>query len=88
MVLPPDKLNRAFDFDPSFRREVSEYKEALGGSLHIAASRSYGGDDAKKLHRIAHLAKKLDMLMVATNDVHYHHPERRELQDFISKKPV
>jgi error-prone DNA polymerase len=84
IVLPPTALNEVFDFEDSFRKILIEYREALGEHLYIAASRSYGGDDFKQLHRIHQLAKHLDMQMVATNDVHYHHPLRRELQDIVT----
>lgn len=84
IVLPPTTLNEVFDFDSSFKKELKEYREALGKDLFISASRTYNGDDSKQLHRIAQLASQLDMPMVATNDVHYHHPLRRELQDVMT----
>jgi error-prone DNA polymerase len=84
VVLPPTSLNEVFDFGDSFKKDLQEYREALGEHLYIAASRTYGGDDAKQLHRISRLASQLHMPMVATNDVHYHHPERRELQDVVT----
>lgn len=84
VVVPPMSLNAAFDLDHSFKKDVQQYHEALGENLYIAASKTYGGDDAKKLHRIHQLAKALKIPMVATNDVHYHHPERRELQDIVT----
>ena len=84
IVLPPPTLNEGFEFDPSFIRQLNEYREAFGQHLHLAASRAYGGDDAKQLFRIRQLATQLDMPMVATNDVHYHHPQRRELQDIVT----
>ena len=42
------------------------------------------GDDAKQLFRIHQLSNELHIPMVATNDVHYHHPIRRELQDVVT----
>jgi error-prone DNA polymerase len=84
VVQPPTSLNEVFEFDRSFKNVLHEYREALGEHAYIAASRSYGGDDAKQLHRIWQLAKQLHMPMVATNDVHYHHPMRRELQDIVT----
>jgi error-prone DNA polymerase len=84
VVLPPPALNEVFDFDPSFKKNLQEYREALGEHLYVAASRTYGGDDAKQLYRIAELAASLHMPMVATNDVHYHQPQRRELQDVVT----
>ncbi|MBL0743553.1 error-prone DNA polymerase [Chryseolinea lacunae] len=84
VALPPSSLNDVFDFDDDFKKTLREYREAFGEHLYIAASRTYGGDDGKQLHRIAQLATTLHMPMVATNDVHYHHPARRELQDVVT----
>lgn len=84
VVVPPPALNELFDFDAAFKKSLQEYKDAFGEQLFIAASRAYGGDDTKQLHRISQLAKKIQIPMVATNDVHYHHPGRRELQDVVT----
>jgi error-prone DNA polymerase len=84
ILIPPGTLNENFDFDDFFVKSAWEYREALGDDLHIAASRSYGGVDTKYLYRIHKLSKALNVPMVATNDVHYHHPVRRELQDVIT----
>jgi error-prone DNA polymerase len=81
IVIPPATLNSNFNFDLSFEQNLKEYKQALGRELYLAASRSYMGDDHKMLFRIYQLAEKYNVPMVATNDVHYHVPERRELQD-------
>jgi error-prone DNA polymerase len=80
IVIPPDVLNTRFDFDDLFKQDVSEYRQALGNDLYIAASRTYNGDDAKRLHRLS----QLNVPMVATNDVHYHESLRRELQDVVT----
>jgi error-prone DNA polymerase len=84
VVLPPPALNEVYEFDPAFKKALREYREAFGEHLYIAASRTYGGDDAKQLYRISQLATQQHMPMVATNDVHYHHPMRRELQDVVT----
>lgn len=84
IAIPPGELNEAFDFGISFKKDMSEFNDAFGGKLFIAASRDYNGDDAKKLYRISKLASELHIPMVATNDVHYHHPLRRELQDVVT----
>jgi error-prone DNA polymerase len=84
IAIPPDSLNEQFNFDPSFGMALSQYREAFGLALYLGASRSYTGDDAKKLHRLSQLASRLDIPMVATNDVHYHHHERRQLQDILT----
>lgn len=84
ILLPPTSLNEFYDFDNTFKKDLQEYRQVLGNDLYIAASRSYGGDDSKQLHRIYHLSRKLSVPMVATNDVHYHLPSRRELQDIVT----
>jgi error-prone DNA polymerase len=56
----------------------------LKENLFIAASRYYQGDDSKYLYRIAQISIELNIPMVATNDIHYHHPSRRELQDIVT----
>lgn len=84
IAIPPDTLNETFNFEPSFEKYLKEYKEAFGSNLYIAANRSYQGDDSKKLYRLAQLSERLDIPLVATNDVHYHTVERRELQDILT----
>jgi error-prone DNA polymerase len=84
IVVPPAALNADFDFETTFKNALREYKWALGNSLYIAAARSYQGDDTKRLHRISQLAERMEIPMVATNDVYYHHPDRRELQDILT----
>ncbi|MBC7828236.1 MAG: error-prone DNA polymerase [Chitinophagaceae bacterium] len=84
IVVPPDTLNELFEFAPSFENSLKEYREAFGIDLYIAASRRYQGDDHKHLYRVAQLSVKMQTPMVATNDVHYHHQGRRQLQDIVT----
>jgi error-prone DNA polymerase len=84
IVLPPEVLNAEFEFDDRFKKNLDEYRQAFGDALYIAATRRYNGDDNKQLYTIAALAKQYDVPMVATNDVHYHHPSRRQLQDIVT----
>ena len=84
IVIPPDTLNAHFDFEPEFKQQLQLYKQKLGANLYLAGSRNYQGDDHKKLYRLSQLAEKLNIPLVATNDVHYHIPERRELQDILT----
>lgn len=84
VIVPPTSLNETFDFDDWFKNEVTEYRTRLGSEVSIAASKLYNGYDSKFLHRIAELAAINRMPMVCTNDVHYHHPERRQLQDIVT----
>ncbi|MEO6722623.1 MAG: error-prone DNA polymerase [Ferruginibacter sp.] len=84
VVLPPQYLNDQFNFEPDFQKQLIEYKDAFDNHLYIAASRRYQGDDSKYLFRLNQLSQQLNIPMVATNDVHYHVPERRQLQDIVT----
>jgi len=84
IVLPPTELNELFDFDASFTDSLQEYHEAFGPDLYMAASRRYLGDDSKYLYRLAQLSAQWQIPLVATNDVHYHEPGRRQLQDILT----
>jgi error-prone DNA polymerase len=77
IVIPPEQLNARFDFNEDFKENLREYKRIFGTELYLAISRYYSGNDNKRFHRLANLGVPL----VATNDVHYHTAERRELQD-------
>ena len=84
IAIPPSSLNNHFDFDESFKTLLHEYRRNFSKDLYIAATRYYMGDDAKYLHRLSQLSEKLDIPMVATNDVHYHDHGRRQLQDILT----
>ena len=51
---------------------------------HIAASYLYRGDDIARIERLDELARANGLALLATNDVHYHAPERRALQDVMT----
>ena len=84
IVVPPDVLNDNFDFDLSFEKFLKEYGEVFKHDLYIGASRRYYGDDGKLLYRLSQLSSALNIPLVATNDVHYHEPARRQLQDILT----
>lgn len=84
IVIPPPSLNTDFDFEPAFIKVLEEYKEALGSSLYLATNFGYNGDDHKKLFRLSQLEARLEIPLVATNNVYYHAAERRELQDVLT----
>ncbi|TSJ41015.1 DNA polymerase III subunit alpha [Mucilaginibacter corticis] len=79
-VVPPEKLNNRFELDRDFLADLAEYRSRFGRSLYIAASFNYQGRDAKLLYRL----KETGVPLVAAGDVHYHTPERRELQDLLT----
>ncbi len=84
VAIPPASLNNDFDFEPGFIKALEEYKDALGDCLYLGANFAYHGDDHKKLFRLSRLGNKLHIPLAATNNVYYHVPERRELQDILT----
>src|SRR6516164_8753651 len=54
------------------------------GRAYLAVHHLYRGDDAQRLARLAALGEATGLPLVATNDVLYHHPERRPLQDVLT----
>ncbi|WP_025145484.1 error-prone DNA polymerase [Pedobacter jeongneungensis] len=84
IAIPPEGLNSLFDYEAGFKSQLAEFRKKLGNNLFLAATRSYTGDDHKRLFRLNQLSQALHIPLVATNDVHYHHPLRRELQDILT----
>ncbi len=80
ILIPPDTLNARFDYAEDFKEHAKEYRTVFGNALYMAATRSYSGDDAKRLRRLT----QTGIPLVATGDVHYHEPNRRELQDILT----
>jgi len=67
-----------------FERELPRLRDALTSLRHVAASWLYRGDDNARIERLDRLARKHGCIMLATNDVHYHAPDRRPLQDVVT----
>jgi len=60
------------------------YRDIFGDRLYLAASVHGGPDDARHLAEMDVMARKLGVSLLATNDVHYHEPRRRFLQDVLT----
>jgi error-prone DNA polymerase len=84
IALSPSALNHEFDFEDDFKAQLKAYKAALGNNLYIAISKTYTGLDQKRMFRLAQLSEALNIPLVATNNVHYHQAQRRELQDILT----
>ena len=67
-----------------FERELPRLCDSLTSLRHVAASWLYRGDDNARIERLDRLAKRHGCTILATNDVHYHAPERRPLQDVVT----
>jgi DNA-directed DNA polymerase III PolC len=79
IVLPPRNPE-----DPAFRARLQGLANLFEGRCYLAASMLYRGDDARRLAQLDDLADRHSLKLVATNDVHYHVPERRALQDVVT----
>lgn len=84
IIVPPTTLSDGFELDIAFIERVTAYAEHLKGQVYLGLSRTYQGDDAKRLFRLYDLAEQLQIPVVALGNVHYHIPERRELQDILT----
>jgi error-prone DNA polymerase len=79
VVIPPPVLDDAFtDVFHRLKRTFDDDR------LSLAVSREYGPNDHARLAHLAELARDASIPLVATNDVHYHIPERRKLQDVVT----
>ena len=68
----------------SFVELVPHLARGLPSLRHIAASYLYRGDDAARIERLDALARTHGLRLLASNDVHYHIPQRRPLQDVMT----
>ena len=84
IAVPPVSLDNFFQLDKDFQNDLQLYSKRFGNELYLAASRRYNGDDHKYLYRLKQLSDATNVKLVATNDVHYHTAERRQLQDVLT----
>lgn len=92
-VIPfPAPDSRAVEDISSPLREITEgfadllphLVSQLPALRHLAASYLYAGDDIARIDRLDALARANGLALLATNDVHYHAPDRRPLQDVMT----
>ena len=77
IVVPPRAL-------PRFAKQLPALAKRLPSLSHIAASYHYTGDDTARINQLDALAEKHRLALLATNDVLYHIPARRSLQDVMT----
>lgn len=68
----------------TFETELPRLREAIPSLCHVAASYLYRGDDKARIERLDRIARANGCTILATNDVHYHAPAKRPLQDVMS----
>ena len=79
IVLPPRDID-----SPAFHDRLRKLARLYGDRCYLAGTMLFRGDDARRLAALDVLATRMKMGFVATNDVHYHIPDRRALQDVVT----
>ena len=77
IALPGEDIN-------TFEVALPRLARAVPTLRHIAASYLYRGDDRARINQLDRLARAHGLSILATNDVHYHAPDRRPLQDVMT----
>ena len=80
ILLPPDELTIGEDFE----RQLKEIITGLDAPPYLAAHYLYRGNDRRRLAQLADLSTRSSAPLVAMNDVHFHVPARRPLQDVLT----
>src|SRR6266496_3210378 len=79
IVMPPDRIKTDAFCDLLARLKAATIRQPI----YLAASMLYHGDDARRLARLKAIAERALVPLIAVNDVLYHAPERRPLQDVM-----
>ncbi len=81
VIVPPspEQMTEAYE------KLVQRVREGFGeDGLSVASSCLYDGHDRARLAMLSAFGRKMELPLVATNDVHYHVAERRPLQDVVT----
>lgn len=78
IIMPPPTPGKAFE------ASLCDLSACFPGQVWLGLNRLYTGDDQRRMKELARLAGVAGVPLVATNDVLYHAPERRRLQDVMT----
>ncbi|MCL4139553.1 UNVERIFIED_CONTAM: hypothetical protein GTU68_057063 [Idotea baltica] len=78
IALPPDRLSE------NFKTTLTRLAELWPGRTYLAAAHHYHGRGRERLARLAELGARTSAPIIAVNDVLYHAPHRRPLQDVVT----
>lgn len=78
VVMPPDEL------DETFRTKLTRFADAFPGEAYLSLTPRYRSNDRARFDALAVLAEEAGTPLIATNDVLYHDPGRRPLQDVLT----
>ena len=75
----------AWRFAPgNIAASLNSLRTSRAGGVFLAASFFHRGDDERRLVRLKRVADTVRVPLIATNDVLYHDPDRRPLQDVLT----
>ncbi|RSB40866.1 error-prone DNA polymerase [Brevundimonas sp. 357] len=77
-VLVPDRA------DARCELQLERLVSAFGADAHLALTLRRRPKDQLRLHQLSDLARRHGVRTVVTNDVLFHHPDRRILQDVVT----
>ncbi|MBJ7483497.1 MAG: error-prone DNA polymerase [Brevundimonas sp.] len=77
-VLSADRANA------ETRRRLERLRTLFGANAYVALSLRRRPRDQMRLHELSHMAIETGVSTVVTNDVLFHHPDRRILQDVVT----
>src|SRR6476619_6922708 len=78
-------LTLPYRFDSAAALKILDrLKVSCADGVWLAASLLYRGDDRRRLMRLHHVASAAHVKLLATNEVLYHDPARRPLQDVLT----
>jgi len=78
LIVMPDR--RLTGLEPALAR----LSDAAPGAVWLGAVMGRNGDDRRRLARLRSLAERHDVPLLAVNDVLYHDPVQRDLQDVVT----
>ncbi|MET0481690.1 MAG: error-prone DNA polymerase [Aestuariivirgaceae bacterium] len=78
-IVPPPGLPK-----PPFLAAMAAIRSRIDQPVHLAASMLRKAGERARLNALAEAARKHRTPLIATNDVLYHHPDRRMLQDVLT----
>src|ERR1700686_5000416 len=79
VVVPPHRFEAE-----KVLKILDRLQRSRANGVWLAASLLYRGDDKRRLARLHHVAATARVPLLATNEVLYHHPSRRPLQDVLT----
>ncbi|MDB5716766.1 MAG: error-prone polymerase, partial [Sphingomonas bacterium] len=72
------------DPDAAFEARLAAWARGWPDRMYLAVAPLWRGDDRARIARLAALARRAGVAIVASNAVLYHHPDQRPLQDVLA----